>query len=368
MQYNTAVIRKLLIEAFSSGDLEGFCYDYFHEVYEDFANQNKKKQVQLLIEYAERNESFEDLLAKIKVENPEKYAKFEPQILWQKPEEEPEEEPSKCGKLIPKLCNRNDQMLKFWRFFVKAANDCPTRPQFYFIHGDEGEGHESFITRMIEEHIEKYAQDQCGKEKAAVCPIPFQWPDRGDLEDRKYRLTMGTAMKLKEGFAKSECTISDLQELCPKNQFVALCYYVDVSKWGKTDEDLLRWYMGWAGLECDGDIPRFLIFFSMESPPSRFFRMMTAIKKMLGCCHFSKARLEKLIGDVAAAQCPCLPGLQLTPITKSDLEDWFRNYKHCINKKDLRSILKRCKNKNAEFIEAELETIIEHHNKELGNL
>jgi len=280
-----------------------------------------------------------------------------------------DESPSKCGRMVHKFCNRDQQVITFWRFFTKAANDCPTRPQFYFIHGNKGEGHESFITRMIEEHIKKYAQDQWEEEKAAVCSIQVRWPDGGDLEDRKYCLTLGPVVEIEGGFAKPECSLSDLQRVCGGNQFVALCYHIDVSGWKKTDEDLLRWYMGeecWAGFECDEDIPRFLIFFSMEYPPSRFFRLMTAIKKMLGCCHFSKAEIEKLIEDVAA-QYPCLPEIKLTPITKGDLEDWFR--KHCIEKKDtkmIKSILKRCK--NAEAIEKKLEEIIKDRNKKLGDL
>jgi hypothetical protein len=67
---------------------------------------------------------------------------------------------AKCGRIIPKLCNREDQTIKFWHFFTNTAKECPQRPHFYFIHGNSGEGHESFIERMTEEHIKKYAEDK----------------------------------------------------------------------------------------------------------------------------------------------------------------------------------------------------------------
>jgi len=273
---------------------------------------------------------------------------------------------AKCGRIIPKLCNREDQTKKFWHFFTNTAKECPQRPHFYFIHGNSGEGHESFIERMMEEHIKKYAEDKWQKEKSSVCRVEVHWPDTGDIEDRKISLKWGPFLKFNKGFSEPECSLTDLQQLCGKHQFVAICYNMDVSKWKKTDEDLLRWYMReyWASFECSSDIPLFLIFFNLKYPRSKVFSFMQRIKKIFGCDCFSKECFHELAENTADT-CPCLPEIELKPIGLKDLEHWFEEYRQCIKDNDpriIKSILKRCK--TAETIEQELEKLIEFHNRE----
>ncbi len=274
-----------------------------------------------------------------------------------------EESEAKCGRIIPKLCNRDIQTIKFWHFFTNTAKECPQRPHFYFIHGNSGSGHESFIIRMTEENIKKYAENKWQKEKSSVCRVEVRWPDTGDIEARKISLKWGPFLEFDKGFEEPECSLSDLQELCDKHQFVAICYNMDVSKWKKTDEDLLRWYMGeyWAGFECSNDIPRFLIFFNLKYPRSRVFSFIQGIKKIVGCHCFSKKCLHEL-AESTAGKYPCPPEIELDPISLEDLKRWFKKYKHCIKQSDPESIFKRYK--TAEAIEQELEKIIEFHNRE----
>lgn len=78
-QYDRRAIRKLLTEAFSEEDLSYFCYDYFREVYDRFsAGMSAKAKIQSLIEYCDRNNSFDWLLTLVKEANPAKYAEFGP--------------------------------------------------------------------------------------------------------------------------------------------------------------------------------------------------------------------------------------------------------------------------------------------------
>ncbi len=56
MAYNISALRKLLEVAFSDEDLQNFCYDNFHPVYEQFtAGQFKGARIRFLIDYAKRN-------------------------------------------------------------------------------------------------------------------------------------------------------------------------------------------------------------------------------------------------------------------------------------------------------------------------
>lgn len=77
VQYNTAVIRELLITAFSDSELTTLCFDYFHVVYEDFSSgMSKGDKVQRLLEYAVRHNALPELLVRVEQENPTKYVEF----------------------------------------------------------------------------------------------------------------------------------------------------------------------------------------------------------------------------------------------------------------------------------------------------
>ena len=78
MGYDLAIIRKLLEAAFGDEDLSNFCFDNFQAVYNQFTvGQAKSARVRLLITFAEKNNLLDELLARIKHNNPNKYAEFE---------------------------------------------------------------------------------------------------------------------------------------------------------------------------------------------------------------------------------------------------------------------------------------------------
>jgi tetratricopeptide (TPR) repeat protein len=75
--YNTVTIRQLLIEAFSDEDFTIFCYDHYRPVYKKFSDgMSFPKKVHFLIDYCDRNNSFDQLILLVKDLNPAKYAKF----------------------------------------------------------------------------------------------------------------------------------------------------------------------------------------------------------------------------------------------------------------------------------------------------
>lgn len=77
MSYNTAAIRKLLIAVFNDAEYAIFCYDNFRPVYENFTdNMPFLWKVQLLIDYCERYERFDELLAQVQEINPVQYSRF----------------------------------------------------------------------------------------------------------------------------------------------------------------------------------------------------------------------------------------------------------------------------------------------------
>jgi len=77
----TAHIRQFLSEAFSDEDLSTLCFDYFPDVYDDFAaGMTKGQKLRLLIEYCQRREIIPNLLVAVQKARPEQYQERFPQV------------------------------------------------------------------------------------------------------------------------------------------------------------------------------------------------------------------------------------------------------------------------------------------------
>ncbi|NJN93591.1 MAG: SUMF1/EgtB/PvdO family nonheme iron enzyme [Anaerolineales bacterium] len=75
--YNTSVIRRLLLAAFTDEEFTFFCYDHFREVYQKFAGgMTFTAKTQLLIEQCENRNEFGKLLPLVEGSNPAKYTEF----------------------------------------------------------------------------------------------------------------------------------------------------------------------------------------------------------------------------------------------------------------------------------------------------
>ena len=82
--YNLAIIRRLLVEAFTAEDLRRFCQDHatFRPILDRFAPAHGlNDMVAEVIDYCEMYYLFDELLAGIKQANPNQYARFEFSLL-----------------------------------------------------------------------------------------------------------------------------------------------------------------------------------------------------------------------------------------------------------------------------------------------
>jgi formylglycine-generating enzyme required for sulfatase activity len=80
-QPSTADIREFLTGAFSDEELATLCFDYFRDVYDDFASgMTKGQKIQLLIERCERRGVLPNLFAAIQRARPEQYKERFPQV------------------------------------------------------------------------------------------------------------------------------------------------------------------------------------------------------------------------------------------------------------------------------------------------
>lgn len=71
---NTPDIRRFLTEAFSDAELTTLCFDYFRDVYEDFAaGMSKRDKIQRLIEHCDRRSDMFNLLTALRKERATRY-------------------------------------------------------------------------------------------------------------------------------------------------------------------------------------------------------------------------------------------------------------------------------------------------------
>jgi hypothetical protein len=74
----------------------------------------------------------------------------------------------KPAPIVIKKCNRNDQVNDFMNFFLERSKKCPHRPHFYIIHGNDDEGHDSLLERLIKTRLRDYAKTKWGENYAAI--------------------------------------------------------------------------------------------------------------------------------------------------------------------------------------------------------
>lgn len=80
--WSTAAIRELLTAAFSDDELTTLCFDHFRPVYQEFSTgMSLGQKIQRLLDYGERYQQVEKLLAIVRERNPAQYARFERRLI-----------------------------------------------------------------------------------------------------------------------------------------------------------------------------------------------------------------------------------------------------------------------------------------------
>ena len=80
-KYDFSAIRQLLSDSLNDEMLNALCYDYFRPVYDRMTeSMSKGQRIQTLIEYCDRQSTFEQLLQAVKEMNPTRFAHYEAYI------------------------------------------------------------------------------------------------------------------------------------------------------------------------------------------------------------------------------------------------------------------------------------------------
>jgi hypothetical protein len=149
----------------------------------------------------------------------------------------------KNHRIIPKSCNRSDQLREFYNFFRHQCIRSPFYPQFYILYGSCDENHISFIERVRDEIINKYKIS--GSEGVGYYyQCIDDWPFSGNLEARCYALKESIIYFTDRN---SDFPEYNIENLCSCRSFegydrILLAHNIDAEEWDKNSKKLIKWY------------------------------------------------------------------------------------------------------------------------------
>lgn len=227
---------------------------------------------------------------------------------------------------VSKMCDRVHQVKSFWDFFHSKFKNCPKRPQFYFIHGNDEAGHESFLDHLMKICLKEFIEREWGKENATICLEEVPWPMEGSEEEQKGELLFKLMDNFNTCYETTDFTANVLGNLpcLDKRPLVLIRHNILSSKWDKRTVSVMSWYIRtfWADLECNDNVPLFLIFFnikyrkSQETGLKRFFQAKENTPERI------REQLEQICG-LSDDKCPCLLLKELTDVEIEDVLNWF---------------------------------------------
>ena|GEM_PF-1904918 len=233
----------------------------------------------------------------------------------------------RLGPLVHKMCDRLTQLKDFLKFFQEKSRECPKRPQFYFIHGDELEGHDSLLQVLVNTCLKDHVERQWGSDKPKPYSWSVTWPKEGSLGDRKEQLPVNLMAGFQTWGEIDDFTVNTLARLPCFNKYplVLIIHTLSDSIWDNTTEQLIAWYIReyWAALEWNDDIPHFLVFFNVKySHPGKKGLKQKIFKWKYMTGELIRRRLEHII-TLSDEKCPCRLIKELTPVGVGDIREWF---------------------------------------------
>lgn len=232
----------------------------------------------------------------------------------------------RIGPIVPKMCDRIPQVRNFWEFFQPKSRICPKRPHFYFIHGDELAGHESFLERLMSTYLKEFAEKEWGEENTTIYLEEVPWPKEGNLPEREEEMRFNLMTNFNKWYKDTDFTANALSRLpcLKKHPLVLIKHNIYSSKWDKHNMPLLRWYIRkyWAALECNDNIPLFLIFFNVKYQMTKEAGLKKLFKRKDNTPEHIREQLEHISGS-SNDECPCLLLKELTAVEIIDVLEWL---------------------------------------------
>jgi menaquinone-dependent protoporphyrinogen IX oxidase len=228
---------------------------------------------------------------------------------------------------IVKLCNRDRHDSDFRDTFVDACHDqtCSHHPQFYIIHGNAWECHDSFVERMLNTHIKNFTDQEWKEKKLKREAIIVNFPEHDELESHKNRLAQELIISVNANYFQKDVSLSAFcsQPNLEGYDVVVINHHIHASKWNKYFGSLLKWYMGefWSFVNLPQNAPLFIIFMSIIYKDTvKSWRQRIKAKR-------TYKKVRKTIDEIQASvkdTCRCLVLKEIGPLCQEDILNWFK--------------------------------------------
>jgi iSTAND domain-containing protein len=240
-----------------------------------------------------------------------------------RPQERPRHHSVKHGgNYLYTMCDRSGQAAQFNLFFKPNLFKRPRLPQFYLLHGEVGQGHNSFVQRLIIDKIKPYASAVQGALEGAVHHIKPWIHPLDNLDDAKESFKTSIFEEIAPEY---DPTNTSIQKLCshPKLKpfpFVIIQHDFIVSDWGKQLKILVDWYLTtyWMESALEESRIQFLMFLSFVYPSSG----NSIWSRLLPSVRFEKSTFKEFLRNLSASlnkTYPCLLFEELSHPDKSDV-------------------------------------------------
>lgn len=226
--------------------------------------------------------------------------------------------------LVTKLCDRYEQESDFTGFFAEGLREHRGVPQACILFGARGEGHESFVERVLALRLRRAAR-QLWPELDVVTDYHPPWPEGRSPEEMKRRLKRLLFDQFHDMYLGADDSAAMLTALPAfrRSRVVVLHHEVFVTTWRSAVVKLLRWYLDefWSGLPADPDRPEVLVIVKVIYAEPADARGEPR-----------KAALDRIKRDLQSINAPTGAGCrrivlpELRPVTPQDVKDWLDRY------------------------------------------
>lgn len=228
------------------------------------------------------------------------------------------------GRLIHRMCDRGEQDAEFIRFFRHRFHSRPGIPQLYFLHGEEGEAHESLVERLIQTHVVRRVTSRWGEHRSSIDHKRLAWVYNAGFEEF---LEM-VFHEIDPQHREKELSPAALIRLArrTKKPVLALEHSIWQKQWNRHAASLLDRYLEfWSQVDARRPEPLFLVFFDFRYPQAagdarrmlqslagwwyrhRFIQTVREKEKL----YFQRVRLLT----------------ELSPISPPEVRNWFIRYR-----------------------------------------
>jgi hypothetical protein len=240
------------------------------------------------------------------------------------------------SELSVKMCDRKFQDQRFGYRFTQLRQRRQGTPQIYFLPGEEGEQHDSFVERIARKNLRDLVPELSDERAAAplLCRPHFPMDDtlasrQWFLLDEIYR-SFQPRLKITEPANDTGAVIKQYPPLL--NRFVVIRHNIPAVNWDPVTADLIRWYLKfWKGADDGCSSPQILVFLNVIYSPGQANPVLATLRRLASANYQSpvetiEQELEQLAKFSNDNFCPADVLPPLSCITRREIKDWFGDF------------------------------------------